>query len=90
MWKWKRLRNEVLDDDKHECQWCKAKGLYAEATVVHHICYLDKHPELALSKFYVYLDKEYRNLISLCRECHERHHEHGIKGKKEPITKERW
>lgn len=87
---WKRKRREILELDRHECQWCKAKGSYAEATTVHHIQYLDKHPELALAETYVYQGKEYRNLISLCRECHERHHEHKAKPKSEPLTPERW
>lgn len=87
---WRRVRHEVLEIDKHECQWCKDKGLYTEANVVHHIQYLDKHPELALSKTHIYNGKELRNLISVCRECHERHHSHGSKPKSEPITKERW
>jgi len=88
--KWRRVRREVLDDDKHECQWCKAKGLYAEATTVHHTQYVHVHPELALSKMHVYQGVELGNLISLCRPCHERWHKHGNKPYKEPITKERW
>lgn len=87
--KWKRVRKEMLADDKDECQWCKAKGFYSAATVVHHIYELDKYPEWALSKTVIKDGKEERNLVSICRECHEKHHQHGKKGG-EPLTVERW
>ena len=90
---WLKLRGEVLDDDKHECQMCKAKGKYKKATHVHHVNYLRLHPELALSKFYK--DDEgniKRNLISACKNCHETvcHPERLRWDIKEPLTKERW
>jgi 5-methylcytosine-specific restriction endonuclease McrA len=90
IWIWKRLRKEVLVEDRKECQWCKVKGLHARATVVHNNQYLDKYPELALSKTYIYQGKEYRNLVSLCRDCHERHHNYRAKLKSDPLTPERW
>ncbi len=90
LWVWKKLRREVLESDKNECQWCKAKGYYAVADTVHHVQYLDKHPELALSKTYIFLGREYRNLVSLCRDCHENHHDHKAKVKVDPLTIEKW
>lgn len=87
---WKRIRREVLESDRHECQWCKIKGRYTPADTVHHVQLLDEHPDLALSKTYVVDGKEQRNLISVCRECHELHHEHLKKPQKPPLTPERW
>lgn len=34
---WRRLREQVLQRDKHLCQPCKAQGCYTEATQVDHI-----------------------------------------------------
>lgn len=82
---WKKKRKEVLKIDKHECQWCKAKGFYEPANTVHHIKELESCPEYGLS---IYVDGE-RQLISLCRKCHEEHHQHRHE-KKEPLTVERW
>jgi len=90
LWVWKKLRREILDNDKNECQWCKAKGYYTSADTVHHVQYLERYPELALSKTYIFQGKEYRNLVSLCRECHERHHNHKARQMNEPLTPERW
>jgi 5-methylcytosine-specific restriction endonuclease McrA len=76
---WQHVRDEVLDEQHHECERCKAKGIYTEAVTVHHIKYLRKHPELALTK---------SNLESICGECHfEEHH----KNKSKPqLNIERW
>lgn len=89
-WDWKKLRRKILAIDKHECQHCKARGRYKRADTVHHVKEKDKYPELALSEFYIDDNgKEQRNLISLCRECHEKVHgyRHEVK---EPLTPERW
>lgn len=87
---WRRLRKEVLEEYKHECQDCKAKGYYTEANHVHHIQYVRKHPRLALSKTYIFQGKEYINLVPLCHDCHEARHGYRQKEKKEPLTVERW
>lgn len=87
---WLNLRVEVLEEDKHECQRCKERGFYTKANHVHHVQFLKKHPRLALSKTYIYQGKEYRNLKSLCKNCHEIIHEHRQKDKKTPLTEERW
>lgn len=92
IWKqWKKVRLEVLELDHHECQDCKARGEYTPATIVHHNQYLKKHPELALETYYFYDGVKYRNLISLCHDCHEIRHGHRKKNEyKEPLTEERW
>ena len=89
--KWKGKRKEILKADRHECQVCKSKGIHARANTVHHIKFLDKFPELALENNYFFQGKEYRNLISVCRDCHEELHGHRRKNKKEkPLTEEKW
>jgi len=76
---WKTLRLEVLEEQKNECQLCKAKGLYSEAVTVHHIKFLRQHPELALTK---------SNLMAVCEECHYNiHHRNETK---EQLNIERW
>lgn len=74
---WLHLRAQALEEQNHECQMCKAKGLYVPATVVHHIKPVRVAPWLALTK---------GNLLCLCDECHyEIHHGHKLKW-----SDERW
>lgn len=89
---WRRLRRKILDDDKNECYYHKQRGSYARATFVHHVNHLDKHPELALSKHYKdTAGNEKRNLLSVCKECHETVcHPERLRHTKEPLTEERW
>lgn len=87
---WLKLRDEVLAEDKYECQDCKSRGYYKKASHVHHNQFVKKYPRLALSKLYEYDGKTYRNLVSLCHDCHERRHEYRQKRKKKPLTEERW
>ena len=87
---WLHLREEVLKEFKYECQDCKSKGFYKKADTVHHVQFVIKHPRLALSKFYEYAGKIYRNLIPLCHNCHELRHEYRQKDKPKPLTEERW
>ncbi|MFI3211264.1 MAG: HNH endonuclease [Peptostreptococcaceae bacterium] len=76
---WRKLRLEVLKEDHNECQWCKKVGKITKATTVHHMQFVDKHPDLALSKHYYYQNKEYKNLISLCSDCHYQAHHKTLK-----------
>lgn len=87
--KWLRVRQQVLEIDKHECQDCKSHGRYTKATTVHHQQFVKNHPELALEIWYTFQGKRYRNLVSLCHECHEARHGYRRK-KKELLTEERW
>jgi 5-methylcytosine-specific restriction enzyme A len=87
---WLRLRAEVLQEYKHECQQCKEKGYYKRADTVHHVQYVRKHPRWALSKTYVFEGKERRNLFPLCHACHEIVHGYRKKKKEKPLTEERW
>ena len=81
----RRLRKEVLNDDHHECQICRC----ANATIAHHVQHVRKYPRLALSKYYCYKGKKHRNLISVCKTCHNILHPEKHKGYKKPITEER-
>lgn len=87
---WKQIRKKVLKMDHGECQRCKAKGRYSRATTVHHENYVRKHPELALEIWYEWGGKKRRNLISLCRDCHEEVHGYRKPEEKKPLTEERW
>ena len=91
---WRRKRAAILAADRYECQHCKARGRYTRAIIVHHVKHLEDNPELALCDTYTDADGiERRQLISVCRDCHETvcHPErlrHTIPG--EPVTLERW
>ena len=89
---WRRLRQDVLKADKYECQFCKVNGKYTKATTVHHVNHLDKHPELALEKYYTDNNGNVkRNLISVCKDCHETVcHPERLRHTKEPLNEERW
>ncbi len=89
---WLNLREEVLREQHYECQICKEKGFYTKANHVHHVQFVKKHPRLALSKTYMFQGKAYRNLIAVCKDCHETvcHPERLRWNKKEPLTEERW
>ena len=79
---WKDKRVKILERDNHECQMCKAKGKYSRANTVHHIVELKEKPQLALVE---------SNLISLCRECHNRIHPDKFpKTKKAKYADEKW
>lgn len=90
---WLKLRAEVLESDHYECQICKANGKYTPAEIVHHVNHLRRHPELGLSAYYQGRDgTRKRNLLSVCRECHETvcHPERMRKNQAAPVTRERW
>lgn len=81
---WQNLRQEVLERDHYECQWCKAEGrVTTKDTVleVDHIMTVEQHPELAL---------DINNLRTLCKDCHnKRHHRFNYKSKG-PRKQNKW
>lgn len=86
-----QLRPDVLRLDHYECQLCKARGRYARATIVHHVKHLRDRPDLALSVWDP--DTGERQLVSVCKACHEREHPealHVFAPATAPITAERW
>lgn len=87
-WRW--MRQRVLIKYNHECEMHRRRGSYARATMVHHVWYLDKHPELSLAEHYYSSGKAHMQLMPLCHDCHEEMHQHRHDTKREPITPERW
>ena len=91
--KWLRVRREVLQTDKYECQRCKAlHHKYTRATTVHHVNHFKERPDLALEVWYrnPATHEQARNLISLCHDCHEEVHGYRKRKYTEPLTEERW
>lgn len=90
---WHRLKAEVMRLDNNECQHCKRAGRYRRGVLVHHVKHVTERPDLALSAFDENGD---RQLITLCRRCHEAEHperEQQLRkhiAKKPPLTEERW
>lgn len=86
---WRRTRADVLKMDNYECQCCKDKHKYRKAKIVHHVKHLKDRPDLALSIW----DGDVRQLVSVCKDCHEQLHPESQKQFKNirfPITQERW
>ena len=99
---WLRLKQEVLEENHYECRICRNRGVVKRYDVdkdgqkrllstVHHVQWLKKYPELALSKTYTWKGKEYPNLIPVCKACHNKcHKEKGYRKPKEFWQSERW
>lgn len=91
---WRRLSADVLKTDRYECQLCKANKRYRRAEMVHHVNHVKRRPELALDMFYLDSDgQRKRNLISVCRWCHENVcHPERLRKETKPrfTTEERW
>lgn len=67
---WRALSRRIISQDK-ECQICKARGSFGPADLVHHVKHVKQHPSLALDEFFFEDGQRRRNLISVCRDCHE-------------------
>lgn len=68
--KWKHKRERILKRDEYLCQECKRYGKTTAATTVHHI--------IPLSWCLIYnvlLVLANKNLISLCKQCHDKMHD---------------
>lgn len=88
---WVNLRRRVIEMDHNECQRCRERGRYTQATMVHHVNHVEDRPDLALEVYYTDSDGERRrNLISLCHDCHMIEHGWGQRRYKKPLTRERW
>lgn len=89
---WERIRGDVLKLDRNECQRCRnVRHKFRKAVLVHHVKHLKDRPDLALSVFDP--DTGERQLVSLCRGCHEDvHPERQWRKvvKRDYVTKERW
>lgn len=91
---WDILREQVLNRDKHECQFFAGKfkdGTHHPykikpvlATMVHHIKPIKERPDLCL---------DVNNCVSLSFEAHEiieDRHQFEFKKKSKPLTEEKW
>lgn len=89
---WLKLRSEVMKYDHYECQLCKQHGRYRRGVLVHHIKHLRDRPDLALSIYDP--DTGERQLITVCKQCHEEQHPEALQPrilkKCKQITPERW
>lgn len=63
--KWERLREAILARDGYKCQYCKRFGKNKQADHVHHVLPREFFPQYRYTEW---------NLISLCRECHDKMH----------------
>jgi 5-methylcytosine-specific restriction endonuclease McrA len=74
--KWRHFREQILERDHYECQWCKDEGRVtrlggvdaqgnAVVLEVDHIKTLEQYPELRLDP---------DNLRTLCKDCHNKRH----------------
>lgn len=87
---WKSRRADVLRMDHHDCVICKSKGKAHRANIVHHVKHLKDRPDLALSIWNP--DTRERQLISVCKACHEQLHPEAQRKLPQtpPVTVERW
>ena len=70
------LKEDVLKEQRHECQMCGKT-----ADTVHHVQFVRKHPRLALSRYYYFNGQKKRNLIAVCKSCHNLCHPEKRKSK---------
>lgn len=66
---WDEIRREVYSQDDYECQTCGAQGGKAGNTELH------AHHKKPISEGG---SNEMSNLITLCKDCHNRQHDHDI------------
>lgn len=87
---WMELKASVLRDAHYECSKCKEKGKISRAEEVHHVQWVKRYPELALSRTYQHKGKTYQNLLPLCHSCHDKEHERFGYKKNQQFNEERW
>lgn len=67
---WRQLRAQVLSEQPL-CQWCKAKGYYEPAQVVHHLVEVETGRTVAAQRELMF---KRSNCIGLCKRCHSAYH----------------
>lgn len=88
---WTAVKEAVEKIDHNDCLICKAIGRRRAARIVHHVKHLRDRPDLALSIYDP--DTGARQLISVCKDCHERLHPESQRQYRPhilPLTIERW
>lgn len=86
---WQKIAKIIKAYDRNECVCCREAGKHSAAQLVHHVKNVKEHSDLALSTTYTEDGKVYRQLVSVCKQCHEREHEKDSEMKVE-LTIERW
>lgn len=100
---WIDLKERILQEQHHECYECKKRGVITRYDVaedgnkklistVHHVQFVRSHPELALSEYYYYNGERRRNLIPVCKACHNKLHPEKHKRQQSSgyVNEERW
>ena len=88
---WAAVKAAVKQIDHNDCLICKAMGRRRAAHIVHHVRHLRDRPDLALSIYDP--DTGARQLISVCKDCHEMLHpeaQRQYRPRAAPLTPERW
>jgi 5-methylcytosine-specific restriction endonuclease McrA len=101
---WIVLKEQILKENHYECAICRQQGIITRYDIdedgnkrllstVHHVQYVRRHPALALSRTYTYQGKEYKNLIAVCKSCHNKLHpekRRGANSGEHFVNEERW
>lgn len=86
---WKELSDSIRKMDHNQCVLC---GSAKRPLIVHHVKHLKDRPDLALCLRDP--DTGERQLVTVCKRCHERLHPEALERqewkKKEEIAAERW
>lgn len=86
---WRDLSDKVRRYDHWQCALC---GSAKRPLIVHHVRHLKDRPDLALKLFDP--DTGERQLITVCKRCHERLHPESLSERRKnmagEITPERW
>ncbi len=69
---WRRISNEVRQEQHNECQYCRLEGKAGRADIVHHVKHLRDFPELAYSKYYYSADGTKQQQLMCCCYAHHR------------------
>lgn len=93
---WEKIRQRVFEIDHGECVRCNHKVFdsgvpkkITKATVAHHIFEVEKYPEYKYDIYVKIGETTYRNIVSLCRDCHETIHGRNPKAKDGFVNEER-
>lgn len=101
---WRKLKASILKAAHYECSECRKLGKITRYDIgedgqkrllstVHHVCHVRDHPELALSEWYKNFEtgEMERNLLPVCKACHNKLHPEKIKRSRTGfMNEERW
>ena len=88
---WRKLSKAIIKEHRYECEYCKKRGKVERAEVVHHVKHLKQFPALAYQRFYIDENgQRHKQLVPLCRACHEYEHNRTVKAYKRFTNEERW